>query len=131
MSWNIESDLKKALRSLKNQGISVNEEQIPPDGPVFFVNIPPNGFALTQSQILKLYEERQLDSLGIKDFALREKTNIESDIRSALELVGNEQLCAWTEQQICEYVNDHFKRVHSIRQVRTVLNRLAVSYRRS
>src|SRR5467141_3119920 len=63
LSWNIESDLKKALRSLKNQGISVNEEQIPPDGPVFFVNIPPNGFALTQSQILKLYEERQLDSL--------------------------------------------------------------------
>jgi hypothetical protein len=124
----IESDLEKALRSLRNQGISVNEENIPPDGRVFFLS--PMEIALTGHQILKLKEDGKLDSQGIKNFALKEGELLERDVEAAVRRVAPEELRTWTAAKVCEFINLEFCRVHSVRPLTDALNRLNIQYKR-
>ena len=128
MNLNSESDLEKALRSLKNQRISVNEQHVSPDGSVFFLE--PTGIALTARHILKLRADRELDSQGIKNFEHKEKEPVVEDVESARRRVPPEQLRSWTAAEVCEYTNREFDRIHSVRQVTDVLNRLNVEYKR-
>jgi hypothetical protein len=128
MNLNSENDLDKALRSLKNQGISVNEEHIPPDGRVFFLE--PTGIVLTARQILKLRADRELDSQGIKNFERKEKELVVEDVESARRRVPPEQLRSWTAAEVCDYINQEFDRIHSVKQVTAVLNRLNVEYKK-
>src|ERR1700723_428427 len=117
---NVISDLEKALGSLRNQGISITEEHIPPDGPVFFLS--PTGIALTAGQILMLKADGLLDSQGIKDFASKEKELVEKDIESTRRYIYPEDLRSWTAANVCEYIGQMFSHIHSIRQVTAVLN---------
>jgi hypothetical protein len=128
LNLNIISDLEKALNSLRNQGISITEEHIPPDGRVFFLS--PTGIALTAGQILKLRADGLLDSLGIKDFASKEKELVEEDVESTRRHISPEDLSLWTAANICEYIGQAFGRIHTIRQVTAVLNRLNIEYKR-
>jgi hypothetical protein len=121
-----ESELDKALNSLKNQGIPVGQVGVMPGGFVFDVN----GFLLTVPQILRLKADGELHSQGIKSFADKEEELVEEDVETARMRVPTEQFCSWTATQVCEYINREFDRVHSIGQITAVLNRLKVEYRK-
>jgi len=123
-----ESELQRALRSLRNQHISVEEVQGPPDGFGFFLS--PIGIVLTAPQILKLIADGELNSQGIRTFANKEKQLVEEDIEAAEGRVPPDQFRTWTAAKITDYINEEFGRVHSIRQVTDVLNRLDVKYKR-
>jgi hypothetical protein len=128
MSLTYRTDLKKALRSLKNQHISVEEVHGPPDGVGFFLS--PIGIALTVPQVLKLKADGELDSQGTKNFASKEKNLVERDVESTTDRIPPGQLCSWTAAKISAYINEEFDRVHSIRQVTATLNRLNIEYKR-
>jgi hypothetical protein len=122
-----ESDLDKALRSLKNQGLIVETGGIAVDGIVFQVN----GFLLTSNQILALQEQDNLHLHGIKEFDLKEKEVVQKDIEAARRRIRFEEFKEWTAKQICDYINHEFSRKHSIGQITGVLNRLGVEYKKS
>jgi hypothetical protein len=61
----MEQDIDKALRQLKNQGISVSDGIVGPQGIVRDVM----GFMLTVPQILQLRSEQKLNAEGIREFA--------------------------------------------------------------
>ena len=127
MKNEFESDLDKALNSLKNQGIPIGDAGLMPgDGFVFDVN----GFLLTGAQILRLRADGELDSQGIRNFDTKEKECIERDVKSALENIPPEELRLWNASKVCDYINRKFDRIHSVGQVTAVLNRLKVEYKR-
>jgi hypothetical protein len=59
-----ESEIDKALRSLKNQGIAVSGPIV---GDTFVYDVM--GFMLTKSQVLTLQRENKLNEHGIREFA--------------------------------------------------------------
>ena len=64
-----ETEINKALRSLKNQRIPVSDAKRGDKGPVFDVM----GFMLTEHQIVTLQEEKNLNAQGIREFAEKDK----------------------------------------------------------
>jgi len=60
-----ETEINKALRSLKDQNIPVSGAIVGEHGHVFDVM----GYMLTAGQILDLYQEKKLDAKGIREFA--------------------------------------------------------------
>jgi len=122
-----ESELDKALRSLKNQGIVVTTAFVAEDGMVYQVD----GYLLTEQQILKLQEGRNLHLQGIKEFDTVERDLVEKDIDAARRRIRTDQMKSWTAKEICEYINQEFNRNHSVGQVRGVLNRLGVEYKKA
>jgi hypothetical protein len=60
-----ESEINKALRSLKNQNVSVSPAVVGPQGHTFAVM----GFMLTAAQIVQLNHEHKLHAQGIREFA--------------------------------------------------------------
>ena len=62
-----ETEINKALRSLKSQRISVSNPIVGNEGHVFDVM----GFMLTASQIVELHRENKLNERGIREFAAK------------------------------------------------------------
>jgi hypothetical protein len=60
-----ESEINKAVQSLRNQGISVNGPIVGSSGHVFDVM----GFMLTEAQIVTLQRENRLGPHDIREFA--------------------------------------------------------------
>ena len=60
-----ETEINKALRSLKNQNISVSSAIVGPHGHAFDVM----GYMLTAAQIVQLKNENNLNAQGIRAFA--------------------------------------------------------------
>jgi hypothetical protein len=65
----VESEINKALRGLKSQGISVKGPIVGNDGPVYEVV----GFMLTTDQIVTLQEEKKLNERGIRELSEKVK----------------------------------------------------------
>ena len=64
-----ETEINRALRSLRNQSIPVSDPKRGDNGFVFDVM----GFMLTERQILTLQEENNLNAQGIREFAEKAK----------------------------------------------------------
>ena len=118
-------DLNKALTALKDNGLSLGQGFVTPEGSHVF-NV--SGFLLTGSQILMLHEYGHLTFQGIKDFDTSERDLVEKDIRATQKLIPLGELKTWTPSKICVYVNTQFVRTHNPGQILAVLKRLGIDH---